>query len=510
MSFENLKSSFELWNIVKEVSYRVATFVKNLCRILGLDQSVDVVVSLNDFNELLIETRSGNSSGKEIVCGYYEPRDKLIVLSLPCIIKGSFSETLAHELIHHCQYTCRQGHCKNLCEVLLSIEEGKRVGIAMPYGIRPHEVEAYSKQKELAKKLEELEDYREVENLIRRLYSTRSLSLNFDEIGKDIKSSMESPTYSFFSYALSTYARNFGADTLTRVLRQHVEKYYGMLAEEVRECFEREAEDLLNLVGAGKRGSQVGIVEGLALALSKLYPINPVEILKKSNVKFITLTPCRDGLDIYIVTSHGYALRINTHSEYPPLASLEIKFSNAKAVSLYKIIDGNKVVVETLLGTAQIRISGNEIAKAKVILKRDIDAVGRVRKLCKKLDKPLHIKGLDLIALLCFLGFVLHNAQSLKFEKLDDSVIRIQYATNTKSRELFVCSNTVVYVDSEIRKEISVSEALEKIIARDKSFFDEFIINPLFSGALKNTVLGCVVAEKAPAIGTGVKELPLT
>jgi len=459
--------------MLNDVSHKIVVFVRDLCKTHDLDQTVNVVVSLNRFDELSIENRLDSSFSRKTVCGYYEPGEKLIVLSLPCIIeKGNLSETLARELIHHCQYTCRQDLCRNLCRVLLNVEEGKRISIAIPYNTRPHEFEAYSKQEELAEKLKELEGYKDIENIIKRLHFTLNLSLSFDKIDKNIKLNfMYSPTYSHFSHILSTYVSNFGTDTLIDTLKQHVEKYYGGLVEEVRKCIEHEAKDLLNLLNIEKYCSRMRIVEDLAHILSELYPRNPAEFLKKLSIKFAILTPGRNSLDIYIATNHGYTLHIDTYLEHPPLTSLKIKFNNTKTVDLYEIINSSKIDVKMLSGMVQIRLSKDKVVEAKVIPKKDINAVDEVRKLCNKLGKPLYTESLDLIALLHLLDFNLLNTQSLKLEKPDDSHIKIQYIADTKTRELFMCSNIRIYVGNGVRKEISIREALEKIITRSKDFF---------------------------------------
>jgi len=131
-------------------------------------------------------------------------------------------------------------------------------------------------------------------------------------------------------------------------------------------------------------------VEDLAFILSEFRPRNPAGFFMKLNVEFVILTPGRNGLGVYIATDHGYALHIDTYSEHPPLASLKIKFGDAKAVNLYKIIDSNKISLKVLLDMAQIKLSKDEIVEAKVVLRKDIDAVDEVRKLCNKFVKPLY------------------------------------------------------------------------------------------------------------------------
>jgi len=91
-----------------------------------------------------------------VVCDYYDPYKRLIVASLPCAVEmrgrdfsGELPGTLAHELVHHCQFTCRSQLCKNICSVWLTAEEAQEISRMLPYDKRHHEVEARCKEREL-------------------------------------------------------------------------------------------------------------------------------------------------------------------------------------------------------------------------------------------------------------------------------------------------------------------------------------------------------------------------
>ena len=176
-----LESSLALWEAVEKASSIVTEFTRSACSELGLDPQVEVLLSFNHFCEEDLERIRGEEEHKRFqreICGYYYPERRLIVLSLPCIIgkpgsSGSdheweerLAETLAHELVHHCQFT--QGH---LCEIHLNPELALRVREALPYEARPHEVEAYEKQAELAPKLKSVKGFYKAIRCIERLYS---------------------------------------------------------------------------------------------------------------------------------------------------------------------------------------------------------------------------------------------------------------------------------------------------------------------------------------------------
>jgi len=147
----DIKASESLYSSLMEYSRKLTNIVREICKELSLDSSLSVLLSLRDFYE------GEGEDVKHKTCGYYDPRKKRIVISLPCIAYQSSDEdrtrkfmlTLAHELIHHCQYTG-----SSLCKVHLSIEEGENINEVIPYDMRPHEIEAYKEEKTLATKLE--------------------------------------------------------------------------------------------------------------------------------------------------------------------------------------------------------------------------------------------------------------------------------------------------------------------------------------------------------------------
>jgi len=186
-SINELRVNSEILNILRELSRNVTEFTKKVCWELNLDRDVKVNMSLRVFTEPDWESVSEDLK-KEMeearedvkrkirkmfqVYGYYDPRRKTIVLSLPCVRDNtSFSLTLAHELIHHCQSTCRSKACRDICEYWLSPEEFSEIREMLPYKERPYEVEAYSKDEKLAKKIKSVEGFKEIVQQVRRVYA---------------------------------------------------------------------------------------------------------------------------------------------------------------------------------------------------------------------------------------------------------------------------------------------------------------------------------------------------
>jgi hypothetical protein len=131
------------------------------------------LISLELFEERDKEGVSKDKGVKVIICGYYDPNKRLIVISLPCVInKGTLAETLAHELVHHCQFTCRTGACKEICVISLNPKEAEEIREMLPYSIRPYEVEAYNNEERVVWRIRNLEEFEDLEELIKRLYNT--------------------------------------------------------------------------------------------------------------------------------------------------------------------------------------------------------------------------------------------------------------------------------------------------------------------------------------------------
>ncbi|MCC6065613.1 MAG: hypothetical protein LM576_06485, partial [Thermofilum sp.] len=266
-----LGASLALWRALELVSLKLTELVGRACWELGLDPCAGVLASLERFCE-------DEEYGRE-VCGYYDPERRLILVSLPCLAEGDLAgrlaETLAHELVHHCQFT--RGR---LCEVHLDPELAAKVDAALPYMLRPHEVEAYGKQRELAERLRGVRGFDEAVGYARRLLSPELLP-PLSEVATALS----------WAPALAESARFIvelaGGDLLLS-MRSIAEKVKKVENEAVRECLERAATRLLreleeDPVGAvagelrsavkGLLGSVKAIIVDSGTALSRAYVV---------------------------------------------------------------------------------------------------------------------------------------------------------------------------------------------------------------------------------------------
>ncbi len=143
---ELLRNAESIYKALIESSRELTSEISSVCKSLHLPR-VKVLLSLREFHE-------EDEEGKGIfICGLYDPVSREILISLPCLLKSGerfidkFLETLSHELVHHCQFA--GGH-DDICEVKLSVKDTELLAKILPYAHRPHEIEAYSKQRELS------------------------------------------------------------------------------------------------------------------------------------------------------------------------------------------------------------------------------------------------------------------------------------------------------------------------------------------------------------------------
>jgi len=95
----------------------------------------------------------------------YDPKKKAIifpVLDPP----GDICTTLAHELIHHCQFACHTNVCRSICEYWLNPEEADEIDLQVPYNLRPYEIEAYGKDKSLCDKINRFKEFKEFADVV--------------------------------------------------------------------------------------------------------------------------------------------------------------------------------------------------------------------------------------------------------------------------------------------------------------------------------------------------------
>jgi len=142
LSDSKLETSRALWEAVGEISEKLTEFARKACEKLGLNPEVSVLVSLRRFCEEDFERVREVERRKPAceICGYYYPEKRLITISIPCVFSSENSawrlaETLAHELIHHGQFTGWR-----LCEIHLALAATALAACAIVLALRERRV----------------------------------------------------------------------------------------------------------------------------------------------------------------------------------------------------------------------------------------------------------------------------------------------------------------------------------------------------------------------------------
>ena len=166
-----LEQSLFLERLLLRLSDRLTQEVAKACAAAGISPPMRVVLSLKWFNECQREEECWSE-----ICGYYDCEREEVVLSLPCAArKGDRAEallrTIAHELVHRCQHAAGP-----LCRVHRTCNELRLLNVMLPYKQRPHEVEAYAREGELA---EALRPY--LERPIKELWDALTIRLRFSD-----------------------------------------------------------------------------------------------------------------------------------------------------------------------------------------------------------------------------------------------------------------------------------------------------------------------------------------
>jgi hypothetical protein len=366
---ENLEGSLTVLSVIREISNKVTDLVRNICNKLGLDPEIKVLISLKSFEERDIE---GTGEVKVIICGYYDPNKRLIVISLPCVInQGTFAETLAHELVHHCQFTCRAKACKEICTISLNPEEAKEIREMLPYTIRPHEVEAYNNEERVASRIRNLEEFKNIEDLIKKLHNT----LNYKWSGS---------AYTSKSLMVAT---SLIAGDLSR----------GDIAASVASFYNNTILKLLNCL------KSKGLTTGSTLPME-----NIEKLLENIHTKFLALVPEKESLNgveirgeaIYIVTDRGFAIYTigKNESLYPlliiPTESISLKDALSGAISL------NLKYEHVAKGYTELTLSSGKKVKSRVIIDTSDEFMKKLRELCGSIEY-LNLAELGILITLC-------------------------------------------------------------------------------------------------------------
>jgi hypothetical protein len=366
---ENLEGSLTVLSVVREISNKVTDLVRNICNKLGLDPEIKVLISLKSFEERDIE---GTGEVKVIICGYYDSNKRLIVISLPCVInQGTFAETLAHELVHHCQFTCCAKACKEICTISLNPEEAKEIREMLPYTIRPHEVEAYNNEERVALRIRNLEEFKNIEDLIKKLHNT----LNYKWSGSI-----------YTSKSLMVPASLIAGDLSRGDIAAAVASFYNNTILKLLNCLKSK-----------------GLTTGSTLPME-----NIEKLLENIHTRFLALVPEKESLNeveirgeaIYIVTDRGFAIYTIGENEslYPlliiPTESISLKDALSGAINL------NLKYEHAAKGYTELTLSSGKKVKSRVIIDTSDEFMKKLRELCGSIEY-LNLAELGILITLC-------------------------------------------------------------------------------------------------------------
>jgi hypothetical protein len=362
-----LEGSLTVLSVVREISNKVTDLVRNICNKLDLDPEIKVLISLKSFEERDME---GTGEVKVIICGYYDSNKRLIVISLPCVInQGTFAETLAHELVHHCQFTCRAKACKEICTISLNPEEAKEIREMLPYTIRPHEVEAYNNEERVALRIRNLEEFKNIEDLIKKLHNT----LNYKWSGSV-----------YTSKSLMVPASLIAGDLSRGDIA--VASFYNNTILKLLNCLKSK-----------------GLTTGSTLPME-----NIEKLLENIHTRFLALVPEKESLNeveirgeaIYIVTDRGFAIYTIGENEslYPlliiPTESISLKDALSGAISL------NLKYEHVAKGYTELTLSNGKKVKSRVIIDTSDEFMKKLRELCGSIEY-LNLAELGILITLC-------------------------------------------------------------------------------------------------------------
>jgi len=168
-----LSASKQLLNVLASFSLKLTNFTRNVCINFNLDANIRVIPTLVLRYEHEVEGGLGGFGSevrtvvleriekKRTIPAWYDPESKTIFMYFE-LDPDEFCLALAHELVHHCQYTCHSETCRSVCEYWLNLDKGREIRETIPYNLRPHEIEAYSKDEEFCRKVRELKEFSEV------------------------------------------------------------------------------------------------------------------------------------------------------------------------------------------------------------------------------------------------------------------------------------------------------------------------------------------------------------
>jgi uncharacterized protein (DUF2267 family) len=416
-----------------------------------------VEVSLRRFTEPEVKGGSEEYASITIICGYYDPEKKQIVLSYPCITDEpnhvtAALRTLAHELIHHCQFTCLTHLCREVCEERLTISDAHRISEMLPYTLEPYEIEAYMKQDSVANEIGKVWGS-EVETTIRRLSVTLQPPLN--EVAKQLTEI--SNLYSYF------YLKQFVKELLNKfvgkeALAKKIVTALNVVKDEgVRKWIEREL-------------SVDKFISSYASALSKECWNESVE------VKSIIIMPVqiygKPRPKVFIATDAGFTIS-STLDVDAPLITIELKPLNKLPLpSLSQRLNSLK---NTYLHHLANRAKSANFA---IYLHTDVDELKVLTRIVNEMrcDEKKSTEPLD--KLIFILTPVSRGknivVELLTIQGLSTELIRVKSnAKNLTMNEVLVCGGKVRVGNKELDKERAAKSLLNPDLA-DKELVEAF------------------------------------
>ena len=446
---DKLARSQLLCNALEEASFKLTEFVRRVCEKLGLDPDVAVLASYRRFYEEdfeLLREEWPREHARE-VCGYYDPERKLIVVSVPSLMEGGglakrLARTLAHELIHHCQFTGG-----GLCDVHLDPELAERAQAMLPYDARPHEVEAYERQDELADVIQRAEEFEKIINSISRL----SINLNISFIDSfKLYNLTCSLTYNFKSIV--------GKETILSVIDDIVD-IIKETAEE--ECLKREINSLIDEINSELFGGIPNVCNTIG------------KNIQGFNIKAVVVQPIGSGLRVYLITDRGFALAYGSEGKAPFLMILkpkepvrlgELQWSALRSVqiSCYDFVSGNVKIEER--NRWQKRELEFSIEASP--LRSESEVLQEVCKRLREYRSSSHIDLTRFIALLCLAEW--SPGVSVSVQRFDDFgcwLAEVKDSTGVKSTKLMALSELELIdsIDNLMGIEAKVVDLIEKI-----------------------------------------------
>jgi hypothetical protein len=456
-----------LYQVLTKASNRLTELVRDFAKRKGLDPSVEVEISLRRFIEPEVE--EGPEAPRIITCGYYNPVNKRIVLSYPCIASESDHVTaslkvLAHELIHHCQFTCSTQLCKGMCKEGLTIDEALKIREMLPYLLRPHEIEAYTKQDSIANEIRKVIGS-EVETIIRRLNATlwpptKEIAKQFSEISNlysNIRSAhtdkhnLSSPLTQFVENLLNRFV---GREALARSIATALS---AVEDKDIRKWIEREL-------------SIDNFILSYTDALSKLCWDKSVEVTSIVIVPVQVNGKARPG--IFIVTDAGFAISFMLDAD-APLATIKLKpLIKLSLLSLSQYLNSLKDIYLLHLANHD-RSSDFDVHIYTDLNEQEIlkEIINEMR--CNEMRSSETIEKL-----ICMLTPVLMGEsiviKRLTIQDANKELIRVRsIVKNSIINEVLLCGGKVRVGDKELDKERVIKSLLNPESA-DKEFVEAF------------------------------------